>query len=800
MSLTDKVIKNTYYNYVGQAIGFIFPLFLTPFIVTTIGEVQFGIYALVLGFSGTFTLLDLSISSSFIKFISEDYNKKNYEQLNHTISTGLIFYLIFSTIVCVGGFIFARPLVGLLNIPPHLQEISLFAFHISIVIFFITNVFGIFNSVLVSLQKMYITNVYGIIITVLNTTAIIILLLNGFGLAGLLISQLVAVSLSIIVSYIAAKRVLPEMSIRPKYFSRFSLKRMTGFGIQMQVSKLASFASDKYDEFLLGFFSVMSNVAFFNIGARIARIGRFVPYQLVPQVAPVAAELNAREDKAKLVKLFEDTTKYLTVVSIPIFIFIFAFADIIIYSWMGPGFEVSIYILRILAIGQLINMIFSAPGNSITPNIGIPKYQMHEGLINLGLNLVISYILIKNYGIIGAAVGNTISISLSSIYIFYVSSRHFKKNMFEFLRIQYGKPFLVSAIGAGLLFGLFYASSLSYPVTGRVSGIIYLVTISTLYFLIFTVTIFNLNYFTSSDKVVLAKFISKIFFLEPIFGRIRKNRLKPKKEKYDSEKVSLFIVTHNRIGMIQKCVSALIPTLKDVNYELIIWDNGSTDGTAEYLKSIQDIENVKIILHDENIGINAKGRAAELCKGAYITGIDDDVTFFPDNWIQEMVKAYKTIPKMGYLSTNVVRDETTNGAKPPEDMYFTQNYESGKIKLQIGPVGGWCFMISREVYNKVGKFQQIDNRIFFNEDGNYVYRTLRKGYKCGILEDVRVYHATGEFHNKEFQKVYDDKMMDYKKSAHGKENITGKIKKLFQVRFFLQKTSQFFERELSKNN
>src|SRR5690606_12780575 len=141
MSLTDKVVKNTFYQYAAQILGFIFPFFLTPFIISTIGEVQFGIYALVMGFSGTFALFDLSISSSFIKFISEDYNKNQKEKLNETISTGLIFYIIFSIIICIVGFAFTKPLVSLLNIPPNLEEISLLAFRISILIFFITNAF-----------------------------------------------------------------------------------------------------------------------------------------------------------------------------------------------------------------------------------------------------------------------------------------------------------------------------------------------------------------------------------------------------------------------------------------------------------------------------------------------------------------------------------------------------------------------------------------------------------------------------------------------------------------------------------
>ncbi len=219
----------------------------------------------------------------------------------------------------------------------------------------------------------------------------------------------------------------------------------------------------------------MNNITFFNISGRIIRFGRLVPFQLVPQVAPVAAELNAREEESKMKQLFLDTTKYLTLVLVPVFVYIFVFADVLITSWMGAGFEISAYLLRILALGQLANMVFSAPGNSITPNIGIPKYQMYEGLINLLLNLVLSYILIKNYGIVGAAIGNATAMGIASIYVYSVSAKHFKENRFTFLKDLYFKPFTSAIVIAVVLFAVSITIQKFFPAeTNRVHALIYM--------------------------------------------------------------------------------------------------------------------------------------------------------------------------------------------------------------------------------------------------------------------------------------------------------------------------------------
>jgi O-antigen/teichoic acid export membrane protein len=285
---------------------------------------------------------------------------------------------------------------------------------------------------------------------------------------------------------------------------------MLKIGTQMQVSKLASFASEKYDEFLLGAFSVMNNVTFFNMANRVARFGRLFPMQLYQQGAPVAAELNAKNEKEKLVILLGDATKYISLITAPIFIYIFIFSDLIINSWLGPGFEISINILRILAIGQFINMIFSAPGNSIIPNIGVPKYQMYEGLIGLFLNIPLSFFLIKYYGIIGAAYGNTISVVVSSFYLFFTSIKFFELHSFKFFGKYILKPMLIALVSSAFLYLFYYISNVNvYHVIGRVGSIIYLASTGLLFVFIYYVAVLKSNYLNERDRVVIAKIFYK---------------------------------------------------------------------------------------------------------------------------------------------------------------------------------------------------------------------------------------------------------------------------------------------------
>jgi O-antigen/teichoic acid export membrane protein len=528
MSLTEKIIKNTLYFVLSQIFGFIFPIILTPFILSSIGEVQFGLYVLVLGFIGLFNLFDLSISSSFVVFISRYNVKGDFKSLNEYFNTGLLFYVVISALIAAIAFLFAEPLLSLLNIPEDMKEISLTVYNIGLLVFLISGSFMIFTSVLISIQKMYITSIIGLTAGFLNLILTVIVLKSGYGLKGLMLVQLFIVSFTSILYAILAKMNLKELRINPALISKTPLKEMSRFGAQMQVSKLATFASEKYDEFLLAYFSALNNVTYFNVANKISRVGRLIPFQIIPQIAPVASELKAKNDDEKLQVLFTDALKYLMLASAPVFIFLFVFSDLIIETWLGKGYELSSHVLRILVVGQLINMSFSAPGNSVIPNIGIPKFQMREGLIFLGINIVLSYFLIKYYGILGAAFGNVFSTIIASFYIYFSSVKFFSMKISELFPKKQFKPLLAGAV-SGLISGVTFYLALKYIYIpeGRIAGIIYLIIFFLIYVSIFTLLIIKMKFIEPKDKKLIAKlllkFIPNKYISKEKFSSVRLN-------------------------------------------------------------------------------------------------------------------------------------------------------------------------------------------------------------------------------------------------------------------------------------
>lgn len=130
------------------------------------------------------------------------------------------------------------------------------------------------------------------------------------------------------------------------------------------------------------------------------------------------------------------------------------------------------------------------------------------------------------------------------------------------------------------------------------------------------------------------------------------------------KKVAIVVVTYNRKEMLKKCIQALLEQ-SYTNYEIIIVDNASTDGTHEYIEETLKNSKVTYINTTENLG-GAGGfnfgikKAIQNTDANYIWLMDDDCIAKKDS-LEELINASQTLNEnYGFLSSVVLwKDNTT---------------------------------------------------------------------------------------------------------------------------------------------
>jgi GT2 family glycosyltransferase len=215
--------------------------------------------------------------------------------------------------------------------------------------------------------------------------------------------------------------------------------------------------------------------------------------------------------------------------------------------------------------------------------------------------------------------------------------------------------------------------------------------------------------------------------------------------------ISLVVLTHNRVHLLQKCVENVLARTSSATREIVIWNNASTDATAAYLATLAD-RRIRVVDHPRNIGQNAYAEAFALTTQPYMVELDDDVTDAPERWDETLIEAFRALPKIGFLAANLVDDPNDVASyvlhhlRPGADPDAYQHVVENGIRLRKGPTGGGCAITSRELHDLVGGFRQDAGKVFWLEDQAYIEDIAKLGYEAAYLEDLRVHHTGGPYY------------------------------------------------------
>lgn len=203
-------------------------------------------------------------------------------------------------------------------------------------------------------------------------------------------------------------------------------------------------------------------------------------------------------------------------------------------------------------------------------------------------------------------------------------------------------------------------------------------------------------------------------------------------------KYSIITVTHNGIEHTTKCLKSVFDFSQD--FELIVVDNGSTDGTRSMLQElVTRRDDVQIILNSENSTFSkANNQGLQLATGDYIVFLNNDTTVCKD-WLERMREHMDRVPvknvgMIGPVSNN------TNGRQCVGNQDAEAWHEQNKGRWShTGILYGWCIMAKRKVIEDIGGFDE--RFINSHEDNDLCLRAQLAGYKLMIAYDTYIHHT-----------------------------------------------------------
>jgi hypothetical protein len=228
--------------------------------------------------------------------------------------------------------------------------------------------------------------------------------------------------------------------------------------------------------------------------------------------------------------------------------------------------------------------------------------------------------------------------------------------------------------------------------------------------------------------------------------------------------LSIIIVNYNVKEFLKNLLNSLQKAVKNLNTEIIIVDNASTDGSVEEISRV--FKDVQIIANIKNLGFGkANNIALEKAKGKYILLINPD-TIVREDTFSKMIEFFETNNQAGMLGCKVLNPDGSlqlpcRRSFPTPWVSFTKvaglsslfpnsrlfakynlTYLDENEVNEVDAISGAFMMLRREVYEKIGGF---DPQFFmYGEDLDLCYRTQQSGYKVYYVPHTEIIHYKGE--------------------------------------------------------
>lgn len=399
-------------------------LLYTPYLISTLGQSEYGIYTLVLSATTYLTLLDLGVGNSIIRYVSKYRATGEYEEQRRFLGVATIYYGIIAAVVLALGFVLIAFFPSLfakgLTVPEIAKAKQLMAITVlSIAVSFSS---APYRYVLTAYEKFFLSKSISIMQIVLRVGLSTLALYMGFGSLGIVSVTFVT---TVILATFMVLYVRFKMKLLPTYKkieARF-IKNIAAYSSWILLQMIATQINQMADQVLIGMFAASSSVilGIYGVGAQINQYFQSVAGAFNGVLMPGIVRLVETDGSVNAVQREMERIGRIILMIVGLIWSVFlVFGQQFVILWARAE-NAKAYIVALLLMTPQVLILTQSVGSQVLWAKEKHKFQSILKFIIITLNVGFTIFLIKKWdALLGATVGTVISLVLGDILVMQI--------------------------------------------------------------------------------------------------------------------------------------------------------------------------------------------------------------------------------------------------------------------------------------------------------------------------------------------------------------------------------------------
>ena len=475
--IRQRLLTGALVNVAGRFTSAGIWLLLTPLVLANLGPRGFALWALMGAVASYGWLLDFGVGGAVVKYVAEHVARGERESARVMIASASAISIALATTALLLSLTVAPLLPGLLEISPDEQALAKAAIVLTGIDVAIAIAFSPRMAVLRGLQRHDLYNAVQIFGAILQAVVTIVVLKAGGGVRELIASGIPVNIAMRLTSSALIRRVAPDLITGIQAAERPAIRRLARYCYSAFTIDVAGRLHNKTDELVIALFQPLTAVTPYALARRLGELTSLAATQCAKAVMPLASELEATDDIAKLRHLYIVASRVALAIATPIAIVLVVAGGTILSLWVGPAYADDGVLVAVLAAASLIS-VSQWPAAEILQGITRHRIVAWTSFASGVANIALSVLLLPVFGLIGVALGTLIPTVVSSLvvvipFINRILNVSWKTSLYEIWL-----PALAPAVPAGIALAELHhssdpASALSMAIGASISALVY---------------------------------------------------------------------------------------------------------------------------------------------------------------------------------------------------------------------------------------------------------------------------------------------------------------------------------------